>query len=316
MTRIARREGNGEAELAHRVLVLIWITAGSLPTYYSDVIKMLDKGIQDGSESLKASSVLALAVISFIEDPGHATIWEIMESIEDVLLTDEIDPLVSKSALEAFGLLYTATAKKIGREDFNRIVDEHSALLESNDVDVRIAAGENLAIMFEDLDASQQSDDPQPGASLQNTKALFCDAFDELVRQLAFLAKESTKHRSKKDKAVQKSAFRDILDTIESSISPTIRLKIKQEVIACDSWAKIRRLNVFRDAIGEGMHVHFEHNPVVQSIFQFSLQGSSDRTRPIGADRRLIQTAVEKARTKAINDMRGSRNAFKSSSME
>eukprot|EP00842_Homolaphlyctis_polyrhiza_P003710 jgi/Hompol1/433/HPOL_000150-RA len=305
--RVAQRQGR-EALLSNRVLALCWISVGSNPKYYDDVLALLQNGIRNGTAEHKASCIATLAIIAFIEDAGDAATWELLNAFEEIL-EDTDDAEVIASTLDAYGLLYSTASTKLDQDEFNRILDTHMALLESDDVDVRIAAGENIAIILEDsaknIDeiCAQQDDSP-------NAKRYY-SSHNELLSHLVSLSSDSSRHRAKKDRTVQKSAFRDILQTVENNHPPSVKLKIKHEVVDCDSWSKIRRLNAFRSAIGEGLTAHFIENRIVQHAFEFSLDGVAPG-KTTSSERRLFQSIVGKARTKALKEQRGSKHATKS----
>ena len=75
-----------------------------------------------------------------------------------------------------------------------------AGLLQSADLNVRISAGEALALMYElgrDLD--------EEFVGVQNG---LCDTLKEL-------ATDGSKHKAKKDRRQQRSSFRDILKAVE-----------------------------------------------------------------------------------------------------
>lgn len=74
-------------------------------------------------------------------------------------------------------------------------------LLESAHLDVRMAAGEALALVFE-MGRTHCSDFQE-------------DATPQLVDRLRQLATDSHKYRAKKDRKTQRSSFRDILHYVE-----------------------------------------------------------------------------------------------------
>lgn len=75
-------------------------------------------------------------------------------------------------------------------------------LLETGDVDFRIAAGETIALMNEVVRETRVESSKLPN-------------MDALCTRLRELSTESTKHRAKKDKKQQRSSFRNILHSIE-----------------------------------------------------------------------------------------------------
>lgn len=77
-------------------------------------------------------------------------------------------------------------------------------LLDSNSVDVRMAAGEVIAVVLEQLKEFESVDEWEPD--------------EELVSKLKELATDSHKFRAKKDRKTQRSVFRDIIRYMEVSL--------------------------------------------------------------------------------------------------
>jgi Interferon-related developmental regulator (IFRD) len=139
-----------------------------------------------------------------------------------------------ESVLFSFGLLYTRTDSPPGKDNFEEIMDKHMELLDGNSIDVRIAAGENLALM---LEASETE----------------YDSFGELLQKTVELFKESNKYVAKKDRVSQKLAFRNILESIKGGINPTLGLKFGNQSVTFSGWEKIRQLEFLRNTIKEGL---------------------------------------------------------------
>ncbi|KAH6567490.1 hypothetical protein BASA60_009020 [Batrachochytrium salamandrivorans] len=292
--RAVRREGF-EGILANK---------GSLPQFHEEVVKILQDIILNGSSENKAYSIVTLAIITLIENEGDTATWEILDYLEDLFSIPDDDANMIHASLEAYGLLYTSTTTRPEQEGYNRILDAHLELLNSDDVDVRIAAGENIAIIIENrMMMTDEEDTPKTEP--------YYESLNELLQQLRFLSQDSQRHRAKKERTTQKSSFRDILQTVEKNVAPVIKLKIKQETIECDTWAKIKKLNSLRDAIGEGFTVHLGENQIVQDILHLSFDSASS-SNITSTDRRLFQSIVDKARTKALKEMRGNRSSIKS----
>lgn len=87
-----------------------------------------------------------------------------------------------------------------------RDLSQFSELLESAHLELRLAAGEVIALVYEQ-GRSHDAD--------------FCSDFtDELVEKIRQLATDSHKYRAKKDRKQQRSSFRDILQYVEVSYLP------------------------------------------------------------------------------------------------
>lgn len=90
-------------------------------------------------------------------------------------------------------------------------------LLESPDVDLRIASGETLALMYE---LARYIDPDFDG-----------DDFDELCDMLKQLATDGNKFRAKKDRRQQRSSFREVLRAIEEGDAPSYRVQVNEYYI-------------------------------------------------------------------------------------
>lgn len=105
------------------------------------------------------------------------------------------------SALLAWSLLCTVRSNSavlaLAEKHVKRIIE----LLESPDVELRIAAGEAIAVLHE--------------VSREVDEHFEVDDADELYEKLRTLATDSQKFRAKKDRRVQRSSFRDILKCVE-----------------------------------------------------------------------------------------------------
>lgn len=74
-------------------------------------------------------------------------------------------------------------------------------LLDSNSVEIRMAAGEIIAVILEQLKDYDGADEWEPD--------------DDVLQKLKELATDSHKFRAKKDRKTQRSVFRDIIRYIE-----------------------------------------------------------------------------------------------------
>ena len=85
-------------------------------------------------------------------------------------------------------------------------------LLESSDVDLRMTAGESLALVLEfsyDYDSDYEPED-----------------LAGLIVTVKQLATDSTKSRSKKDRKEQRSTFRDVLRGVEEGEPPSQKVTV------------------------------------------------------------------------------------------
>ncbi|KAJ3324143.1 Interferon- developmental regulator 1 [Boothiomyces sp. JEL0866] len=281
------KRGGTEGCLSARVVALITITIANCP-FYDQAITILKEGIKNGKEDQQSLYLLVLAMITFVQDVDDHTRWQVLEFIHSIF--ENADKTVLKSALNAYGLVYSVISERPDKEE---LLETHVDLLEHEDVDVRVASGENIALFIEDLSLHFMESDQDIDLFIENKY--------ELVRTLEELSKDSTKYQGKKNRAMQKSSFRDIVATVSDGTSPSVKLKFKNETLDFDSWKKIVQLNSYREIIGEGLNVHVHENPILHSQFDFT---NSDAVK---VDRRLYDITVGKARSKQMKDSRQSK---------
>lgn len=87
------------------------------------------------------------------------------------------------------------------------------SLLDSNSVDIRLAAGEVIAVMLEQTRDYENAEEWEPD--------------DDMIQKLKELATDSHKFRAKKDRKTQRSVFRDIIRYVEVSIVEGLRILLE-----------------------------------------------------------------------------------------
>ena len=85
---------------------------------------------------------------------------------------------------------------------------------------------------------------------------------------------------------------------MENYESPLVKLKVKNESVAFDDWCKIRQLEAFRLALGDGFGAHLHQNPIIQAKFEFTDIAAKGMTR------RMYDTEVSKSRDKERKNLR------------
>jgi hypothetical protein len=147
-------------------------------------------------------------------------------------------------------------------------------LLDSADVDLRIGAGEAIAVIYEGARFFDEdfgfaiSSLPEEGESTEQVASTAVDVdLDDLCFKLRQLATDSHKYRAKKDRKQQRSSFRDILRAVEENEAPDIRVKFGRETLDIDSWARKHQYDSFCHLLGSGMNLHLTHNELVREIF-------------------------------------------------
>jgi hypothetical protein len=289
-----------ETVLALRAVALMLLTDPS-ESMYDAVSGPIKTTITDAQHpTAKIAGIHALSIVTFY---GGATVEEV-ESVMDFFLEiissdggsieEQDDATVVVSALQEWGFL--ATQLEDLEEATEVAMDTFVDQLDSSDAGVQIAAGDNIALMYEKSYTAAESDDDVEGNDENLLPAngnendangdimikrytVYRQAY-QLEHKLADLAKASTKRVSKKDKKALHLTFSDILHTVEK---PTrgprystaldedghemgSRLKIKINhggKMTIDKWWKLHRLNALKRLLQSGFLEHYENNQTV-----------------------------------------------------
>ncbi|XP_017794120.1 PREDICTED: interferon-related developmental regulator 1-like [Habropoda laboriosa] len=170
-------------------------------------------------------------------------------------------------------------------------------LLQSPHLDVRLSAGEALAVIFE-LGRDFSCDYEQ-------------DWSLDLIEALKELATDSNKYRAKKDRKQQRANFRDILRYIEEDIVPEMHVKFGQEILYLEGWCARTQYNACCRLLGPGINIHLAENQLLREIFHL---GNKVLPIPLNQktsklERTLMNAAAFKARTIQRNKNRDKRSA-------
>ncbi|XP_033223570.1 interferon-related developmental regulator 1 [Belonocnema kinseyi] len=158
-------------------------------------------------------------------------------------------------------------------------------LLQSPHLDVRLSAGEALAVIFE-------------------LGRDYCDDYEQewaldLVDILKDLATDSNKYRAKKDRKQQRASFRDILRYVEEDIIPEMQIRFGREVLCLEGWCARTQYNACCRLLGPGINIQLSENHLLREIFHLG-----NRVLPMDPNQKtsklektLMNAAAFKART-------------------
>lgn len=222
-----------------------------------------------------------------------ALFLEIIES-DGGLVEAQDDGGVVTAALQQWGLL--ATEIEDLQEETEAAMEAFVDQLDSADSKVQIAAGENIAFLYEKSYTPQEEDEPgsekddsedpsedpeyNPSAIKMVKRYNVYRRPDQLRRTLEELAKTSSRRVSKRDKRSLHSSFAEIRNTVEKptrgpGYSTAIdqetgrvygnrgKMKLDSEDVTIDRWWKLLRLNVLRRVLQGGLSEHHSQNALV-----------------------------------------------------
>jgi len=308
------KKGKGaEVEVAARLSILLSLQLQDPEEVYKELKSLLAQIMTDKTASpvSRAAVATSLAGLCFLGGGEMAEVVTTMGVLEGIFsasytkqdwalpsLPSEVTALHS-SCLAAWSLLLTLQSSGEVYRMANTMVAKLQGLLLSNDVDLRITAGEAIALILEfayDYDEEFELED-----------------FGSLTASLKELATDSNKSRSKKDRKEQRSSFRDILRGVEEGDPPNEKVKFGQEVLYLDCWYKKLQYDWFCKPLGSGMNLHLNCNYMLREVFELGAPlpafDAAPSQRPSKTERNAANQLAFKARTVSRAKNRDKRSA-------
>ncbi|KAI9658907.1 MAG: hypothetical protein M1821_001867 [Bathelium mastoideum] len=288
-----------ETVLALKALALTLITEPD-DFIYGAVAQPLKRTMTDSdSELAKVAAVHALGIATFYGGASLADTDDVMAELLEIVESDghSVEAgdsgAVVTAALEEWGFL--ATQLDDIEDVTESAMDAFVEQLDSSDPAVQIAAGENIALLYEksytpledgesasgsDDDFDDEDPDTENGEKLVKRYDVYRRE-DQLKQSLSSLANVSGRHMSKKDKKSLHTNFADILNTVEyptrgprysNAVSNESGKRFGSRMIVrihrtgemrIDKWWKLHRLQALRRVLQGGFVVHYEKNEVV-----------------------------------------------------
>ncbi|XP_019402987.1 PREDICTED: interferon-related developmental regulator 2 isoform X2 [Crocodylus porosus] len=311
------KKGKGEEQsLAATVLTLLCLQMGSGPEgeeVFRSLKPLLINILTDASASpvSRQSCAVALGMCCYIAAADLEDLISCLTCLEGIFSTScpeegnsmpaQHSPLLQTlhcNALQSWSLLLTICPSSY----IKKILDNHllklPLMLSSDNVNLRIAAGETIAVLFE-LARDMEEDD-------------FYEDTDLLCTKLKALATDSNKYRAKTDRRRQRSIFRDVLHFIESGEFHEETIRFGLECMYVDSWVRRRTYDAFKEVLGSGVRHHLQNNELLREIFDLGpplvLDAAAIKASKISRfEKHLYNSAAFKARTKARSRVRDKR---------
>ena len=259
----------------------------------------------------RAAAATSLAGLCFLGGGEMAEVVSTMQVLESVFSAsyskkDGTIPAPSAdlqalhcAALSSWSLLLTLLTSGDVFRIATTQVSSLRGLLYSSDVDLRITAGESLALVLEfayDYDSQYEPND-----------------LEGLIVAVRQLATDSNKSRSKKDRKEQRSSFRDVLRGVEEGEPPSQKVKFGREVLRLDTWFAVLQYQWFCKILGPGINLHLAANHMLREIFELgnplpTLDGSCS-DKPSKEERHAANQLARKIRTGIRGKNRDKRSA-------
>lgn len=311
--RSLKKGKGGEVEVAARLSILLGLQLADPEEVYKQLKALLTQMVSDKTASPVARAAVAtsLAGLCFLGGGEMAEVVSIMTVLEGVFSSSYTKPewalpsfppemsALHSACLSAWSLLLTLQSSGEVYRLANTTISKLEGLLLSNDVDLRITAGEAIALILE--------------FAYDYDEEFELEGLPALTESLKQLATDSNKSRSKKDRKEQRSSFRDILRGVEEGDPPSEKVKFGQEVLYLDCWYKKVQYDWFCKALGSGMNLHLSSNYMLREVFELGAPlpafDAATSHRPSKTERNAANQLAFKARTQVRNKNRDKRSA-------
>uniref|UniRef100_A0A2R5LNS2 Putative interferon-related developmental regulator n=1 Tax=Ornithodoros turicata TaxID=34597 RepID=A0A2R5LNS2_9ACAR len=303
---VHRGRGGEEVGLSATVGALLCVHFGAgddSQALFAALRQPLLSALADPAQSphTRAKCATSLGLCCFIaESDNFVVVQSAMEALQSVLTsssrkTMEGQAVLQSAALLAWGLLLTVASVDRVLAVAPSQLKKLQEVLQSSDLDLRIAAGEVIAIIYE---VAREYDED------------FEDPSEELLEQLRQLATDSQKFRAKKDRRQQRSTFRDVYRAVKENGSPDITVKFGREVLELDTWCRKLQYDAFCQVIGAGINFHLAENELLRDVFELGpplTQEDAIISKVTKFERHMVNVASCRARTKTRNRLRDKR---------
>lgn len=221
----------------------------------------------------RAKCCTALGLLNFLgtDDTGMGDLLQTMAQFEHLFagsyLKGDQTPstasadaaLLHAASLNAWSLLLTLLpggdfSVMMGTRKHAPSMEQLMGMLQSPHLEVRMAAGEAIALV---LECGRSHDD-----------TFMDEHVDVLVERTKELATDFHKYRAKRDRKTQRATFRDVLRFIEEDESPEISIRFGQESLLIGSWAQHHQYTTLCTVIGPGITSHLAENDFLRDVLE------------------------------------------------
>ncbi|ETL84202.1 hypothetical protein L917_15932 [Phytophthora nicotianae] len=269
--------------LALRVLSMVAITLGADEQgFYDDILSSVQRIFTDrGDSALRVEAVYALSIACFVCCPDDEPKWELLEVLGSFLVAakdaeddghdeKEFPEVLTIAVMECWAFLvsYFSPSVMIGKVyNAQSIVHDHVAALAGfvrggTNASVRASACEVLALIvqFKYIIAAHN------GWTYSHESA--GSIISGLDSRIEAYMRESGKSIGKKNRKVQRSMLKEVLETLQSGEGPHKELQAEGETLTVSTWSRFFQAHVFRRALQSGFQTHLVENEVLREVFE------------------------------------------------
>jgi len=305
---LLRRGGEKEGVLCAEALGLMLLLIGpEEDEIFTQVRGPLEYVVTRGQhEEVRVEAARALAMGSFICNTEEEVTLANLSFFQD-LFSGESEGERASDELKAAGVDSWALIATVAPNGYHthelraQLLEELLALLDASSAELKVAAGEGLALLREywrgvtvashDVSAEEE------------------DLLESIVDRLQDMAREGSKRMSRKDKKAQRASFREVYAAVAEGQPPEEVINFRTRSFRLTSWEKMKQLEAFRDCLQGGFLAAFAKNSVIHDVFEIdsasfetSLERSVvDKNSELGKWRTTTRSKNRRTRESAKN---------------
>eukprot|EP00903_Cladosiphon_okamuranus_P008426 g8099.t1 len=295
-------------------------------------------------EGVRVGACKTLALACFICSSDDDNTSETLDLLAEVFsrTSDGLDvpDSVCAAALSGWGLLATTVSRSWVA---TRMTKQHLRvfrdLLSSADMDVRMEAGENLALLHEsriilglvgdgaaaagrggeepaggegegdgeEEDLGDQNDDD--GAAEMEAMDLTV-LWEEVVEEIKGFITDSSKKLSRETKKQQRRTFRQLFATIGENEPPEEVVSLQNGSLTVADWAHIKQLNALRACLQSGFQTQMQSNELLREILGVSKWGGTGDEKPFYSKNSEVRKQQTTSRTRSRHSKQEAQDHF------
>lgn len=312
--RSLRRGKSAEQEMAAQIVPQLVLQLGDADAVLRALGPLLLHTAQNQAVAVAARArccaVLALCTV-LRSSPDVGNVLQLMQTLKNLFVgATECDKTAIKSgtigaktdasilhcgALNAWSLLLTV----LPSGDFAMLMNNGSAsvptvetliaLLDSQHLDLRMAAGECVALILE--------------TGRDHDEDFLNEHVPELIEITSRLATDSKKSRAKRDRKTQRTSFRDVLDFVQDNVrtETSVRFGCVGERLELESWADHVLYAALLGAIGPGVTAHLVCNEFLRDVLGLEAPPHVESEEMVDVTRSRQQRQKERSKVRSFD---------------
>lgn len=194
----------------------------------------------------------ALTISCFVNTSDEEASLALMTYCESFFNTDTANEHCA-AALSNWGILVSSLDAEYNATTLvPKWMSIFADFLDHSDLNVRIASGENIALLFEAMQRSHST--------------TYVAEENDILEKLRILSKENSKKNSKRDNKDQRLVFRDIHKTVSDGEEPTMSFTLCNELLEFVGWNKMKQVKALKECLGTGFQEHLSNNALLRPL--------------------------------------------------